>query len=244
MKSTLLILLVALCAACSSGPSESATDPDSLSNDNDTTVAPSDTEEPQEISEPDNADSLVAVLQSRAEQVVASVQSKLSVYETISISNSGYESGSDATWYFDSAMNVRFYDASWSMEGTDGNYKLVFKDDEFIGGTEENGYPVGTENFWYINNADDYFGFSRLSDDGEERVNFIYDNGFQAKRTEVLTYRDNLFQRIREIADSAEVGEETVTYHAESIQNYGEDFTSTEDITISRKLFDALIKED
>ena len=157
------------------------------------------------------------------ENLIDSLKSLLNSqdYYKIEISFSGYESGSEETWYYDSLGVICAYHLNWDMEGQSGenyhwfeNGKMSVLYEETTGGNDE------TE-----------IKFLKKPADSDKLKNYDSDSKNQEQKT---------FNLINENSDKKVEDENTVSITIEETVNYGGDFTQTTNIYIDKALYEIL----
>jgi hypothetical protein len=231
-------LFLTSCSVSSSSTDMETVSKDSLTFDETDTIALGDDENFIEK----NPDSLALVIRQRIEHTILELGPMNNTYYTIRARYSGYEYGADATWYFDSLLNLRYGEASWSSDAGEGEYKYFFKNDDLLAGTEENSDHSNVEKMFIHEGFKPCYGFSKTFGAEDSTITFIYQPGYTSKNNNVKQDYTKLLTRLQQYRDSVSVGLDDVNLHIENVVNYGEDFTETEDYTISKILFDKLIK--
>jgi hypothetical protein len=191
-----------------------------------------------------NSDSLTLVIQQGIAHTALELGPMHNSYYTITARYSGYEYGADATWYFDSLLNLTYGEVSWSSDAGEGEYKYFFENDDLLAGTEENSDHSSVEKVFIHKRSKPYYGVSKTyGAEGDSTATFIYEPSYTSKNSSVKHDYAKLLTRLQQYRDSVSVGLDDVTLHIENVVNYGEDFTETEDYNISKILFDKLIRE-
>lgn len=188
------------------------------------------------------ADSIAATLQSQTEDLEREV--KAGIYLTLHANYSGYEADSDATWYFDSLLNIIFCEISWNTEGTSGSYTYYFEGDDILAGNELNSYNDYEELIWMNKYFKPAYGFSRTDGaDADDQISYLTKNDYESKNTSIKNDYQKLLNRLREYQDSASENGNDVSILIENVVSYGEDFTEKEEFTVNKIVFDELIRD-
>jgi hypothetical protein len=188
------------------------------------------------------ADSIAATLQSQTEDLEREV--KAGIYLTLHASYSGYEADSDATWYFDSLLNIIFCEISWNTEGTSGSYTYYFEGDDILAGNELNSYNDYEELIWMNKHFKPAYGFSRTDGaDADDQISYLTKKDFESKNVSIKEDYQKLLNRLREYQDNASANGNDVSILIENVVNYGEDFTEKEEFTVNKIIFEELIKD-
>jgi hypothetical protein len=241
MKSFAVVLLSVVLTGCASSPPHD----DTFESGTDSLVVPTASTPDVAIDEGEDfspSDSLASSIQGEVEALEKEVKSK--TYLTLHAHYLGYEADSDATWYFDSLLNIIFCDITWSMEGTSGSFTYYFEGDDILAGSETNSYNDYEELVWVNKHFKPAFGFSRTDGaDTDDQINYLVKADYESKNSSVKNDYQKLLSRIREYEDSAtETGDE-ISITIENVVSYGNDFTEKEEFTISKIIFDELIKD-
>lgn len=238
----LSILLVVAMVACSTKASKDPVDTTAVVQ-GDTTTIPQ--EAVQFISEPDPVSDLSSddTTQSSFLECLEAMATELetqSVYK-LSVSFSGYENSSDATYYFDSLYNLLYSETSWSMEGTSGTYVSYFQNDLLAASREINSYNTYDEEV-ILCPHDGLYGDRTVSGDGDAAFqNPTIDNDyFKSKQAEVINEFNRIKDRVSEYANEATKESEVTKIRIENSINYGQDYLETETFEIDTPLFEAL----
>jgi hypothetical protein len=185
------------------------------------------------------SDSLALSIQSEVDDLERDVKAR--PYYTLHASYMGYEADSDATWYFDSLLNIIFCDISWNMEGTSGSFTYYFEGDDILAGKESNSYPDYEELLWINNRFKPAYGFSRTDGaDADDQINYLTRADYESKNNSVKTDYKKLLARIHEYRDSMQEDGDDISIVIENVVNYGQDFTEKEEFIINKVLFNEL----
>jgi hypothetical protein len=241
------LILLFVIAACSSPRTQDG----SLTPSDTTSLAEADTaseyndntEYADEVVEEEIADDTLASAFQTAIDETATELTTASVY-TLTASFSGYESGTDAEYHFDEDMSLAYCNVTWSMEGSSGSYTYYFTNDELVAGEEQNSYNDYEETVLLHRKFKPSYGFTTTNgteDDSNHTI--LGEADYISRNTDSHNELDRILSRIREYQDSVSIEDDVYTIRIENIVNYGEDFTETEQFKISKKLFDAWIKE-
>jgi len=197
---------------------------------------------PAEIIEEPESDSLAVVIE-KAIQDIEREFGSMTDYYTISSRFDGYESGSESTWYFDKSLNLKYAKGSWDMEGTEGTYAYYFDGEDLLASIADDQYQEGSESTLIHKGFAPIFGFTRSNNEGAEGVSYVYESAYTTSNKSAKEEFSKLLDLIRNNLDSAIVNDYEVSIHIENVVNYGIDVTQKEDYSISKVLFDKLIKE-
>jgi|GEM_PF-5710408 len=163
---------------------------------------------------------------------------------TVSSKYSGYESQTDWTYYFDSALTLRYAVVSWDMEGTSGNSTYYFEHDQLVAGREENSFNDYEEIVAFHSKFKPVYGYSITNGtENDSMPTYLYEADYISKNSDATSNYQQVLDRIIEYSDTVVVAGDYVTIHIENIVNYGDDVTETEDYRVSRVVFDKLIKQ-
>lgn len=164
---------------------------------------------------------------------------------TISARYSGYESGSESTWYFDSSMNLKYCKGSWDMEGTSGSYTYYFDGDDLMAYSAEDLYQESSESTILHTSFKPTYGFSTAGSEESTDTTMLYEEAYNSNNQSAREEFSKLLRLIRDNMDSATVSDQEVSIRIERVdsQNYGMDVTISENYSISKALFDNYIKE-
>jgi hypothetical protein len=191
----------------------------------------------------EGSDSTLIAIDYGVEQIATDCEAK--TVRSLSASFSGYENSADATYYFDSLYALSYCTATWSSEGTSGNYAYYFRNDSLVAAKEDNFYNDSNETIMLVTGFTPLYGYTR--NDGTDvqedaRIRYLRVDDYNSKQKDVTSEFSRLINRIRDNQDSVSITDELVTIHIENIVNYGEDFIETEHFEIDKDIFDALIK--
>jgi hypothetical protein len=188
------------------------------------------------------ADSIAATLQSQTEDLEREVKAR--IYLTLHANYSGYEADSEATWYFDSLLNIIFCEISWNTEGTSGSYTYYFEGDDILAGNELNSYNDYEELIWMNKHFKPAYGFSRTDgSDADDQISYLTKMDYESKNTSIKEDYQKLLNRLREYQDSASVNGNDVSILIENVVNNSEDFPEKEEFTVNKIIFEELIKD-
>jgi hypothetical protein len=211
MKYTLLFYVVALCSCTVKPDKEPVINADRL-EDSATNYVESQLRNDSSSQTSLNltaseADTARAIFTRCIEDIGAELRS-VSVYK-MSASFSGYESSSDATYYFDSLFNLTYAEIAWSMEGTSGSYTYYFSNGNLTAGLEVHYYNAYDE-YIFICRANEAFGYKSNNSEANTEGSFITEAEFNSKVTDASSEFNRLIGRISEYASSG-IKEEGIT---------------------------------
>jgi hypothetical protein len=241
MKFLFTIAILIFLTGCSTKP-QKQTDIEGNSQDSVLLTSAENIDEQFDTEEFDLSDSIAGSIQSETEDLEREVKAR--TYYTLHASYLGYEADSDATWYFDSLLNIIFCDISWNMEGTSGSFTYYFEGDDILAGKEINSYTDYEEMIWINNRFKPAYGFARTDGaDADDQISYLTRADYESKNTSVKADYQKLLARIHEYQDSLKVDGDEISIVIENVVNYGEDFTEKEEFTINKILFDELFGE-
>lgn len=184
-------------------------------------------------------DSLQNTLETALEQVAITWEEN-AVYE-LNGSYNGYENSSDARYYFDSLMQLTHCTVNWAAEGSEGNYSYYFKGDQLYALREENMYDNYEETVLLHAAFSPLYGLmvtNGASDDFS--ISYLREDDYLMKQSDAVNEYRSLLGRILQLQDSVEEDEGAVTIRVEENLEGGNEFKSTEEFIIDKKLFDAI----
>jgi hypothetical protein len=243
MKFLIFSFLSALLIGCSSTTSKETT---TESNSQDSALSANVNAIDEETYEPEEeivfSDSLAEAIQSEIGALEEEIKS--GTYYTLYAQYSGYESSAEATYYFDSLFNIIYCDGTWGVEGTSGVFTYFFVGDDLLAGTETNTNQVYEEKVWIHKKFKPTYGFSTTDEEGSENeITYLTDENYKSINSKARSDYEKLLNTIQEYSDSVSLSDDEASILVETVVNYGEDYTERETYTISRALFDTLIKE-
>jgi hypothetical protein len=190
------------------------------------------------------ADSIAATLQSQTEDLEREIKAR--IYLTLHANYSGYEADSDATWYFDSLLNIIFCEISWNREGTSGSYTYYFEGDDILAGNELNSYNDYEELIWVNKNFKPAYGFSRTdAADADDQIIYLKADDYESKNASIKNDYQKLLNRLREYQDSAHVNKNdvSISIHVKTVTNNGKYLIEKEEFTVNKIIFEEVIKD-
>jgi hypothetical protein len=157
---------------------------------------------------------------------------------------SGYENGSQSTYYFDKDMTLTYLTTSWDSEGSSGTSSLYFLGDSLVAAREENQYD-GYQEIVLVHTAfKPAFGISKTNGtDDDSSPTVLAEKYYRSRNDDTLNEVRRLLALLKENADSVSVEDKVVRVHLENVVNYGEDFTETQDFRIDKSLFESIVKD-
>lgn len=247
MKFAYLLLAVSVLIQCTNSKTQETSKADSIFLDSASVsyAEDGDDEVPfTEVPDEPEGDSLALAISNAVDSVSSVWSENIADYYSISSTFNGYENGWEATWYFDKSLKLKYYTGSWSSEGTEGKYSYYFDaDEDLVAASTEDDYQEGYETTTLYTGFKPVYGFSKsATSEVEEAITYNYESAYNTMNSEAKSQYSKLINYIQANADSATFNGDEVNIHIESTSNYGFDFTSKEDYSISRKLFDKLIK--
>lgn len=208
------------------------------------------TEVPKDLREQDvydvvetNPDSVQYAMENEVSEIIETFQNGANNYLTLRSQFSGYESGSQATWYVDSVLALKFCEASWDAEGGSGRYTFYFDGGDLVAGREETSYDE-TEEIILVHKAfKPVYGFTRreVDSDNEPEIVYLDQPEFMAKQSFAHNEYQRILALIKEYEDSVITGDGDVHIHIENVVDYGESFTEKADYTLDSELFRKLV---
>ena len=244
MRTAFVISLICFCVRCAPGPGSDKRDGE-VASDSATTHANgtlSDSTSGDVETDAPDSDTLSLAIESALDDLAN--QSAERCPYTLSAQVSGYESGSDATYHYDSAVSLRYVVVQWDMEGSSGSYTYYFNNDQLIAGREENSYNDYEEIVAFHSRFRPVSGYSLTNGtEDDSQPGYLSEGDFILKQVDAINEYQRLLARISELRDSvAQKGDEFV-FRTEKVVNYGEDFTEKEEYRMSRAVYEKLFKE-
>jgi hypothetical protein len=175
---------------------------------------------------------------------IMEIKKARSVY-SLSGSFSGYESGADATYYFDSVFSLTYCEISWSSEGSSGTGVYFFDADEVDGGktSESEGDSEDITVFYSI--FQPHYGVTTTLAGNEPTYSVLDGKSFNAERSSVNNDYNRLINRIVESRDGIILSETDATLDIEKeTDGYGESFTEREAFRMSIEVYENVIKPE
>lgn len=156
-------------------------------------------------------------------------------WHNVSISTSQYEAGSDVIWYFDESVSPRYFNMTWSAEGREGSTELFIESNTVTCAQEEENETLeiwcsttgGIRTTWLEN--DDQVSKELLPADYATTCN-----------SELERYL-NILKTFLQENEITQRDENMYTLRIEKVVNYGAEFTESVEITIPKKVYDALV---
>ncbi|HEY3406073.1 MAG TPA: hypothetical protein VGK59_21955 [Ohtaekwangia sp.] len=166
-------------------------------------------------------------------------------YYTISSGYSGYESGSESTWYFDSQLNMVYCTGRWDMEGNSGSYTYYFEDNDLLAYSAEDQGQESTETTLLHSAFKPLCGLVRTSTETGEDIRYLDESAYSSNNASAKEDFRHVLDLIRSNQESADFTGPEVSIHIANVDstNYGMEVTLTENYSISKILFDKLIKD-
>lgn len=155
-------------------------------------------------------------------------------YYRVNIVTSQYEASSEVVWYYDESLEPKFFSMSWSAEGNEGKTSYMIDNGKVMCAKEEDNQA---EEKWCSTTGGTRTTWQEDTPDGTKEL-LAADYGKNAN--ESLGRYLNILKSILKEGELTEQDEETYTVKIEKTVNYGEDFTETTEVSIPKKVYDAI----
>ncbi len=160
---------------------------------------------------------------------------------SIQLTANGYEYMSDAIWYVDTDFNLRYYEATWQQEGMEGKSKFHLSNDKIACAMEEETTGGGDNVITYACEGMGGCLLTWAEGDENSKTQALDENYMTMKQEEIADYYDNTIDLIRKNKATAKGDVYRITL--KNVVDVGEEFTEVTEITISKKLYDHILKE-
>lgn len=231
MKTILTFLLVLTLVACTSGNKESGSQ-DSVGSQSDSIAATVVTEStPIEIVEEQTSDT--SQLEITFDETAGLVFERQEPYFTVSIVTKQYEASADVMWYFDTDFSPIYFKESWAAEGNEGSTEFFIEAGNVLCASSQ---ESGDEKKWCRKT-----GGLRIYDGGSGDLlsELLPPEYGKTVNDELSRYLDILKAILKE-AEKTQEDETSYTLRIEKTVNYGEDFTESTEVTIPKKVYEAI----
>lgn len=187
-------------------------------------------------------DSLATSIENKIQELSSITQSKLSDYYTITTNYTGYEAGSRYTWYFDKSFHLTYCKGNWDAESFGGTNLYYFENDHLLAAlTEEFEQEEGKTTVIH-KGFKPVYGYVTSSEQ-KESITYLDETGYTAADTAARKQFSDLMKLLRENTGMAVIKDNEVSIHIENKVNYGTEFTEEENYSMSKTLFEAVIKK-
>lgn len=173
-------------------------------------------------------------LGARYDEVFQAFETAAENYYRINIVTSQYEASSEVVWYYDNSFEPKFFGMSWSAEGNEGKTSYNIENGKVVCAKEEDNQA---EEKWCSTTGGIRTTWREDSPDGTKEP-LAADYGKNSN--ESLERYLNILKSILKEGELTEQDEETYSIKIEKTVNYGEDFTESTEVTIPKKVYDAI----